>query len=308
MARKTRRRSKEVEESEPKTRRGRRSAPSAFVLPTERRTPVSDPWAYAYLLTGEMKIGKTSFAIEGCEELVFQFDKPQISYSIREVIIEQWGDWKKALAALEERAKSGDFPYTRLVFDGVLEWYSMCQLSTCKHFAIEHPSEEGYARAWHHLRDEFTDTINRILRLQVSANCGVVFIAHAEWKESPIRGGEKIEKLVPNLAGTCNEIVTGKVDGWFCYDYDGEDRILIVRGNQAISAGHKIDGRFVTPDGRSINEIYAGTSPIDAMNNFVAAFHNEWEWATFDEWKAANRVQPRKARGRRSRRRSVAND
>jgi hypothetical protein len=223
-----------------------------------------------------------------------------------------------AIAALEALAAKGSFPYTRLVFDGVAEWYSMAQASTCKHFAIDHPSDEGFARAWHWLRDIFTDAINRVLRLQATANCGIVFLAHAEWKEVPIRSPwnepkgakiPKIEKLVPNLANRCEEIVGGKVDGWFCYDYDGDDRVLIVRGNQAISAGHRIDGRFQTPDGRPINEVYAGTNPTETMTNFIAAFHNEWEFVTLAEYMKANtEQQPRTRRGRKSRRRNVAND
>ena len=307
-----RRKESQAEDSEPKTRQGRRGAPKSFALPTGRRTPVSAPWRYAYLITGEKKIGKTSFAINGCEEMVLQFDKPQLAYHIREKVIESWGDSMKAIAALEDLAKGGNFPYTRLVFDGVSEWYSMAQASTCKHFGIDHPSDEGFARAWHWLRDIFTDAINRVLRLQQSGPCGVVFIAHAEWKEVPIRSPwnepkgatiPKIDKLVPNLSNRCEEIVGGKVDGWFCYDYDEEDRVLIVRGDQGVSAGHRIDGRFETPDGRPIREVFAGTSATETMENFIAAFRNEWKFATMDEYREANtEEQPRTRRGRKSRR------
>lgn len=260
-----------------------------IVLPAARRKPVDNPWQYAYLLTGEKKIGKTTFAIEGCEELVLQFDKPQLAYEIREEVIKSWKHFERMLKALEARAEKGDFPYERIVVDGVAESYAMCQVNTCLHFGVDHPSEEGYARGWHHLRDTYTSAVNRLLRLQLSANCGVIFISHAEWKEKSVRGGGKMEKLVPDMPPTCEEIVNGKVDGWFVYDYDGKDRVLVVRGDQTVGAGHRIDGHFLTPEKERVREIPMGNSPKEALENFMKAFNNEQELCTIEEYKAIER-------------------
>lgn len=252
-------------------------------LPTERSEPVADQWAYAYLMTGEKKIGKTTFAIEGAEELVLQFDKPQIAYSLREVMIRDWAEFKSALAGLEAAAEAGKLPYNRVVIDGAGEWYQMCQKATCRKFGVDHPSEEGYARAWHWLRDEFTDAVNRLLRLQRSAGCGMIFIAHSEWKEKTTRGGVKVERLVPNLPPRCEEILNGKCDAWFTWDYSGDDRIMVVLGDEVTGAGHRIDGHFMTPDGRRVREIHMGGSSAEALRNFTAAFENRQPWATIKE-------------------------
>lgn len=259
--------------------------PAKLVLPTGRSKPVDNPWNYAYLMTGEKKIGKTAFSIEGCEELVLQFDKPQLAYAIREIVIKSWSQFKDALRLLEEKAKDGAeaFPYQRIVVDGAGEWYQMCQQATCKKFGVEHPSEEGYARAWHHLRDEFTDAVNRLLRLQRDVGCGMIFISHAEWKEKNTRDGGKIERLVPNLPPRAEEILNGKCDAWFAWDYAGKDRILVVQGDEITGAGHRIDGHFLTPDGRRVREIYMGESPKEALNNFMRAFNNAQEYETVKE-------------------------
>lgn len=251
-------------------------------LPTGRSAPVTDPWQYAYLITGEKKIGKTKFAIEGVEELVLQFDKPQMAYKIREIMIESWTKFKRTLIALEDKASEGnsDFPYQRIVIDGAGEWYTMCQTFTCKKFGVEHPSEEGYARAWHFLRDEFTDAVNRLLRLQRSVGCGMVFIAHSEWKEKKTRDGAKTERLVPNLPPRAEEILNGKCDAWFTWDYSGERRIMVVQGDEITGAGHRIDGHFQTPDGERIREIYMGESSAEALENFTKAFNNEQPYTT----------------------------
>lgn len=258
-------------------------------LPTERSTPVDDPWNYAYLITGEKKIGKTKFAIEGAEELVLQFDKPQLAYSLREVVIKSWGQFKDALRQLENLAESGKFPYTRIIVDGAGEWYQMCQTATCKKFGVEHPSEEGYARAWHWLRDDFTDSVNRLLRLQKSVGCGMMFIAHSEWKEKNTRDGAKVERLVPNLPPRAEEILNGKCDAWFTWDYVGDKRIMVVVGDEVTGAGHRIDGHFLTPGGERIREIYMGESSEEALKNFLAAFNNEQDYTTFKQLRTRER-------------------
>lgn len=280
--------------------RARRQRGSGYTLPKSRRKPIDNPWQYAYLITGEKKIGKTSFAIEGCEEFVFQFDKPQLAYNIREEVIKTWKDSVKVIKALEEAAESGDFPYERVIIDGVAEWYAMCQAACEKKFAVDHPSDVEWAKGWHWIRDNFNDAVNRLLRLQSSAECGIIFIAHAEWQEVKIRGGGKLDKLVPNLPPKCEETINGKVDGWFCYDYDGEDRTLILKGDQTTGAGHRIDGHFQTKDGDYIKEIPMGNNATEAMEFFIKAFNNDHEHVTLDDYNENNKASTR--RRKRSRR------
>lgn len=250
-------------------------------LPTGRREPTSDPWELAYLLTGQKKIGKTTFAIQDCEELVIQFDKPQLSYRIREMCPKNWRHFMRILAAIEARVEEGDFPYQRIVVDGAGEWYTMCHLAACAYFGVEHPGDIPYGKCWHKIRDDFTAVVNRLLRLQNDAECGLVFIAHCDWKEVKTRDGRKIEKLVPNLPAKCEEILNGKVDGWFVYDYTGEERILIIRGDETTGAGHRIDGHFRTPKGNDIREIHMGNSAEEGLANFLAAFRNEQTYTTY---------------------------
>ena len=267
-----------------KTNAAPAARPTGFQLPVDRRQPSANPWEYAYSITGRKKIGKTSFAIEGSEEFVIQFDKPQIAYELREHCPKSWTEFESVLKALEAAAASGQFKYNRVVIDGMGEWYTMCQLWACKEFGVDHPSEAGYAKCWHKIRDTFTDAVNRLLRLQITAKCGLVFIAHAEWKEIKTRTGLTIEKMVPAVPSRCEEVVGGKVDGWFVYDYTGEHRVLTLLGDETMEAGHRIDGRFLTKDGRRIREVVMGGSPREAMDAFVAAFNNQQDYATYKEW------------------------
>ncbi len=249
--------------------------PTISALPTEPRSPIDDPWRYAYHIIGEKKIGKTSLAIEGCKALVLQFDKPSLAYKVREVMIKNGKDFEARLKQLEKHADDGNFPWDRIVVDGCAEWYSMAELMTNEHFGIDDPGEEAYGKGWRFFKNLFTGWMNRLLRIQGRTEAGLIFISHSEWKEVELRGGRKAMKMVATLPPRCEEIINGKVDAWFVYDYEGDDRVMILQGNQQVGAGHRIDGHFLTRDGQRIKDIYLGTSAKESLRNFIQAFNND---------------------------------
>lgn len=286
--------------------------PSGLV--TERASAVNDPWAYAYLLTGRKKVGKTSFAVEGVEEFVYQFDKPQIARNIRERCFETWRESAQYTKLIEQAAAAhvagrAEFPYQRIVVDGAGEWYQKCQANTCKLFQIEHPSDAGYAKAWHHLRDTFTDEVNRLLRLQTKVGCGLIFIAHSETKEKKLSSGMTVEVDALALPPRAEEILNGKCDAWFTMDWRGDKRVMVTQGDEMIGAGHRIIGHFLTTDGRPVCEVDMGDSPAEARVNFEMAFHNQQKHASVAEARdtGASRQAVAKKVGAQAKRRLVVN-
>jgi len=287
---------------------------ATFTLPTDRRVPETSPWKYAYHVTGERKIGKTTFAIEGCEELVIQFDKPQLAYPIPETVIQTWSSFQdgkigfeQVLRAVEAKAEeAGKFPYDRIVIDGVSEWYAMCTTWACKQHGVKDPSEnENWGATWRLIRETFLEAVNRLLRLQVTADCGLVFISHCEWRQKTVKGGGTVEKLESDLQNRCEKIINGKVDGWFVYCYQEGKRVLCLLGDETIGAGHRIDGHFMTPDKRRVSEIYMGDETTDAtfaLAQFLAAFENKTQVAALSEQLAGEkraRVSGRKKPARK---------
>ena len=275
----------------PKKKATKKKVVGAYQLQTERRVPVSDPWMYAYLIHGEKKIGKTSFAIEGCEEFVMQCDKPQLAYPIREEILLNFKHALQVLKAIEALAAKGNFPYTRIIVDGVGELYMMCQQWACAKHGVNHPSDnENFGATWSLLKESFNDFVNRLLRLQTVAECGLMFISHSQWKERKVRGGAKLDRLEPLLPNACGEIINGKVDAWFAYDYaeDG-NRVLITQGDEETGAGHRIDGRFLTPEGDRVSELPMGANAQEALANFISAFNNEWPYSDYEAWRQEQR-------------------
>ena len=143
------------------------------------REPIADPWRYAYHITGEKKIGKTTFSIEGCNEFVLQCDKPQLAYAIKETMVEDWKHSMKIIELLEELAYEGKLPYSRIIVDNVAEWYQMCYQNTCDYYKVESPGDEDWGRGWNKLKQDFLDAVNTLLQIQDKAECGLVFISHS---------------------------------------------------------------------------------------------------------------------------------
>ncbi len=243
----------------------------------ERRVPVNDPWRYTYMILGEKKIGKTTLAIEDSEEYVLQFDRPQLSQPIREAHIRDYKTLVDTVKALETLAKTegADFPFNRIVIDGVGGMWQCITDACLTHFRIQHPSEQDWGEAWHWIRDQFTEFVDRLNAFKVNHGCGVLYIAHSEWKETKKRGAAPVEKLKAELTAKCESILEGKVDMWALYDFNGRERMLVIQGDETLSAGHSIDGHFQTPDGEIVREIPMGTSSEEALENFLRAFANE---------------------------------
>lgn len=253
--------------------------PSA-VLPDEYAEPCDDFNRYSLLIHGEKKIGKTSIALQGGKVLLLQFDPPQLAYKRMEIVIETW---KHYLAVLRNLETAKPFPYDRVVIDGAEQWYRMAFDHACSTLAVDDPGDEGYGKGWNLVRRTFAEGVDRFLRL----SCGRWFTAHSMWREVETRQGTKIMKLLPTLSKQAEEILNGRVDGWFAYDYVEDKRVLIVQGDEHTGAGHRFDEsgfeHFRTPKGRVVREIDMGSSPAEAYQNLMKGFDNKLLTTKVDE-------------------------
>lgn len=257
------------------------SAVPTYVLPTTPSEPIDDINAYHGVITGEPGIGKTTLGMQQPGVFLISFDP--LAKSLR-VLQEHCADWPKfvsVLTALEAAQSAGNFPYTRLIIDGVDLWYRSCQKFVCKQRGIEHPQDEKWGKAWDALAQTFIDATDRLLRFQ----CGTWFICHAKYKELEKRDGTTEEKLRPLMPARAEEIIVGKCNFMLNIHYRGKVRIGTIRGSEDIAAKFNIDAHGYTPDGRQITEIVMGDeSPEQAWTNFLAAYNNEQTYATYEEF------------------------
>jgi len=238
-----------------------------FRLPREPSEPESAIGAYTWLIFGDKKIGKTSLsAMFG--KAVHLFTEPGgKALRLYPVVVGDWKTFKQAVRALKK-----DDQFDTVVVDIVDKLYPMVEDYTCEKLVITDLSEEEWGKGWRENRKEFERVFTDLLNL----NKGVVFISHAQEQEIETRDGDKYNRMMPTMHKRMRELVEGSVDVWAYYTYAKKRRVLQILGDDHVSAGHRLEGRFLTPDGKPIRRIDMGQSPQDAYRNVVRAFHNKF--------------------------------
>lgn len=255
---------------EKKKNRDRHEEPDQekFRLPTERSEPAEDLGAYTWLIFGEKKIGKTTLtALFG--KAVHLFTEPGgKALRVYPVIIDDWRKFKKAVRALKKDSK-----FDTVVVDIVDKLYPMCEDYTCDKLGIQDLAEEDWGKGWRENRKEFQRVLDELL----NTGKGVVFISHAQEQEVETRDGKTYDRMMPTMHKRMRDEIESVVDIWAYYTYDRKRRVLQILGDDHVSAGHRLEGRFQTPDGRAIRCIDMGSSSKQAYKNVVAAFNNKYE-------------------------------
>lgn len=246
------------------------------VIPTEPEEPENDIDEHAILVHGEKKVGKTTIAMAGRKTLLLQHDPKQRSYRRYEILCR---DWATSLGAIKklERDLHG---YDRICIDGADQWYHQCMKFVCAERGIRHPGDENWGGAWNAVRDEFTTALSRFLDLP----CSCWLICHSHWKEVELRDGTTIDRLVPRLTSTSEELINGAVDGVFAYEFEGADghRILRLQGDNRVMAGHRMDTANnphfrCLRTGKPIRKLIMGNTPEEASEILELAFNNKYE-------------------------------
>lgn len=234
-------------------------------LPKGKSEPASDLRDYSMLLYGRKKIGKTTLASQFDGALFLMCEPGGKALSIRQVAVKNWQEFKGYVdLAAEDKA-------TRTVVVDTADFcYDYCLDYVCEKEVMDHPSDEEYGKGWKAVRTEFTEVITKLLH----SGKGVIFISHSKDKTFKTRKSEEFSKVESSMSGQAKDVLEGLVDIWANYDYDGKRRILIIGGSDEVDAGHRIEGRFLYPNGEPITSIPMGRSPKEGYRNFIQAFEN----------------------------------
>lgn len=242
------------------------AAASDFTLPTERSTP-SDRFAdYTILLFGEKKIGKTDLTAQFDSTFHLMTEPGAKAQSIFQRPVNNWRDFMGYVKLLKKDKK-----FKTVSVDTADLLYKYAFDYTSQKMGFDHPSEEAYGKGWSAIRDTFVKGVLDLL----ATGKGVIFISHAIEKEVKMRGGVTYDRIGPTLAGQARDVLEGMVDLWFYYGYDGDARVLTIRGNDHIGAGHRLKQHFNYPDGTPITEIDMGHSAEQGYKHLVSAFNNQ---------------------------------
>jgi len=236
-------------------------------LPTERSKPSESLGDYTWLIFGEKKIGKTTLTAQMGEVLHALTEPGGKALSLYPAKIDSWRKFRKMVRKLKK-----DKQYDTVVLDICDPLYGMAEDYTCEKLAIPDLAAEDWGKGWREHRKEFEREIRGLLNL----GKGVVFISHAQEQEIETRDGKTYDRVMPTMHKRMRELIEGIVDVWAYYGYDGKRRVLQILGDDHVSAGHRLEGRFQTPDGRPLRIIDMGRSAAEAYENIVSAFNNEY--------------------------------
>lgn len=244
-------------------------APSTeFTLPKEKSVPCDKLQDYSSLIYGRKKIGKTTLSSMFKKAFFMLCEPGGKALSLFARPVRNWLEFKAYVRLI---CKSKEFE--NVVIDTADYSYEYCFDYQCKKMVIDHPSDEAWGKGWKAIKKEYASEINKLLH----SGKGVIFISHAREEEIKKRGGETSNRTASTLSGQAKELLEGLVDIWAFYTYEGDQRVLIIQGDDYIDAGHRVEGRFLYSDGTPIRRIQMGNSKEEAYENFVAAFENRIE-------------------------------
>jgi hypothetical protein len=238
-----------------------------YKLPTTMSEPVDDLGKVLILIHGERKIGKTSMSARAPKNLLMA---TEIGYRGLRVIPEDIEDWRKA--EVVRRALKKDKSFKTITVDTVDILYKLCEDYTCRDLGVKDLTDVEYGKGWRECRKRFEAYLNA---LAVTGK-GVILLSHSTEQEIKKRNGDTYTRITSSMAKQAREIVDGMVDIWGYFSYDGDRRVLVIQGDDLISAGHRFEERFRTPDGRVLKQIDMGRNPEEAWKNFTDAFHNRY--------------------------------
>lgn len=236
-----------------------------FKLSTTVTEPSDNLQDYSILLFGEKKIGKTKMSSLFPSSYFIETEAGTKGVSHRGDPCTSWKLFRKMLRLLPKD------PCRTVIVDTVDLAFKICFDHVCQRMGIDDPSEEDWGRGWRAIRDEFTQAMQELM----SMDKGVILISHATEREIKRREGGKYHRIQPTMAGQARDVCEAIVDIWAYFHYDGTDRVMTIRGDEHISAGHRLDTRF-RYQGKEIVQIHMGNTAEEGMKNFLDAFNNQY--------------------------------
>jgi hypothetical protein len=280
---------------------GTKTPLSQLTLPTIKSVPLKTIGEMTFLIYGEKKIGKTSFASQFPKAVFLMCEPGGKGLEIFQVPVTKWAEFEKYVDLI----CSGQHDFQNVIIDTVDALYQMAFERVCKDEAIEDPGDLGYGKGWNLVKRTFSAQIDKL----VKSGYGVLFLSHATEKEYMDRSGGSFTKIIPSMPKQAKDFISGICDALVFYGYHGEERLLTIRGSDTVESGVRPTKNFWVEGGYEkaqtlideklklvedgllssekeeeldeaigafrVHSIPAGTSERESYINFCRAFENK---------------------------------
>jgi hypothetical protein len=241
---------------------------SKVLLNLEDSRPATRLKDYSTLIYGAKGIGKTTLAAQFPGAVFINTEPGTKALSVP---TNPCPDWDTFIDLVDQLVELADKEIT-VVVDVVDLAYDYIYDAVCRRQKIESPTDENdFGATWRKIKKGFREQIQRL----VSLPGGCILLSHDVEKELELRDGSIVDRVQPTMGKQALGETEGIVDIVGCYAYDGEERVLHLRGSQTMVAKCRPEKNFIALDGKPVKTVQMGSSPKEAYQNLVAAFENK---------------------------------
>lgn len=231
------------------------------LFPVKKSDPVEDIREFIIFLYGRQKVGKTSFAAEFPDTLFLSFEPGTKALSVFGIPVKSWKQFTQIVEDLEKEPR-----FKTVCVDTVDIAYDMCEDHVCKLNGWDHPGDAEYGKGYKAVKKELAKWFLKLAH----QGRGAIFLSHEGQMSIRRKGGSEVTRIHPSVGATARSVLEKAADIYIYYGQDDDSRYLQVVGDEVVTAGHRLQGRF---EGQT--RINAGKSAREAYENFLKAFRNE---------------------------------
>jgi hypothetical protein len=193
------------------------------------------------LLYGKPKVGKTSFAAQCPNNLIFSFEKGvNFLPGVYAADVPKWTDFKALLKQLDKEEVKEKFH--TVTIDTVSIAWNLCEQYICSQNNVRALGDIPWGKGYALLKDEFSNALRQISMM----GYGMILITHAKIVQKKTDDDETVEYISPNIPERAQDIVNalvdiiGYIDMQFADDGVTSRRTLVTRGTSTIVAGSRL--------------------------------------------------------------------
>lgn len=197
------------------------------------------------LLYGLPKVGKTSFAAQCPNNLIFCFEKGVNFLSgVYAVDVPKWTDFKALLQQLDRPELKEK--YHTVTIDTLSIAWDLCIQYICTQNDVKTISDIAWGRGYALAKEEFSSALRKISMM----GYGIILLTHAKTKVESVGDDKTIEIVSPNVPERAQDVVNALVDiiGYIKQDFIGVSdngdpisiRTLYTRATPTIVAGSRL--------------------------------------------------------------------